>query len=326
MKKAIIIRHCAYGDAVHASHLPRLLSDQGYEVTVNTNIKGARIFHGNPFIKDLQVVELSKYPNWIWEKYFDVISEGFDKVVNLYASIEFELLAMEGTNDYYMSNAVRRNRWSDINYYDHMTNLAGYPELMGKYRGEMFFDKKETDIVESWVKLPRFRNKYIVLINLSGTGGHKRFVQAQEVAEKLLEDQDVFIITTGSEECKAIDFLPDHSRKISICGRFPFRQAALLAKYVDCVIGCESGIMCVAAMWNTPTVQLMTATSITAHNKYNKNDYSLQSPCYCSPCHKGPYQYQGCPSKDGNPLCVYFNVDDILTQVNKAKSARYATV
>ena len=70
-------------------------------------------------------------------------------------------------------------------------------------------------------------------------------------------------------------------------------------------------------MWNTPTIQLMTAASLINHPKYAKNDYSLQSPAYCSPCCKGPYQYIGCPSKDGYPLCVYFDVDKIMEQVDK---------
>jgi ADP-heptose:LPS heptosyltransferase len=324
--KALIIRHCAFGDAIHASHLPRLLHDQGYTVDVNTNFKGSQIFARNPFINKITVSELSEYPTWIWQKYFDNAGVGYDKVINLYGTIETELLALEHENTYYLSNEVRRQRWGGINYYDHTTEAAGYPELIGKYKGEMFFSDEEEEIVKRWVGHSRFDGKFKVLINLSGTGPHKRFVQAKEVAERLIEDEDVFIITTGSDDCKSVDFLESHERKASICGRFPFRQAALITKYMDCVIGCESGLMCASAMWHTPTVQLMTATSIIAHNKYNPNDYSLQSPCRCSPCHKGPYQYIGCPSKNGDPLCVYFDVNKIIEQVQRVKNARAVTV
>lgn len=324
--KALIIRHGAFGDCVHITHLPRLLSEQGYTVDVNTNFKGYQILYNNPFINKLSAVDISTYPVWVWQNYFDYISQGYDKVVNLFFSIEKELLAMESDIVYFMSSEVRRQRWSEINYYDQMTIKAGYPELCGSYQGEMFFNEEEIKIVERWINQEKFKNKFIILINLSGTGPHKRFVQAEEVAMELIKDPNVHIITTGSAECKSIDFADKHERMTSICGRFPFRQAALVTKYVNCTIGCESGLMCVSAMWNTPTVQLMTATNINAHNKYNVNDYSLQSPCYCSPCFKGPYQYIGCPSKDGNPLCVYFCINKIIEQVWKIKNDRKLTV
>jgi hypothetical protein len=75
-------------------------------------------------------------------------------------------------------------------------------------------------------------------------------------------------------------------------------------------------------MWDVPTIQLLTATSKLAHCKHSKNDYSLQSPARCSPCYKGPYMYYGCPTKDLLPLCVYFETDKILTQV-EAIHARF---
>lgn len=317
MKRALIIRHCAYGDAIHASHLPRLLHSKGYTVDINTNQKGSMVFMNNPFVNELIVEDIYATPAWLVEKHWAVISEGYDKVINLYASIEYELLAMESDNIYYMSQEARRKRWEGINYYDQMTISAGYPELQGKFRGEMFFTEEEHDIVYDWVTLPKFKDKILVMLNLSGTGPHKRMVQAREIADRLLElHNDIHIITTGSLDCQAIDFAKElGDRATSITGRFPFRQAALITAHMDCVIGCESGLMCAATMFSTPVIQLMTATDINAHCKYNVNDFSLQSPCKCSPCYKGPYGYFGCPSKDGNPLCVYFNVDDIINNM-----------
>ena len=135
MKRALIIRHCAYGDAIHASHLPRLLVSQGYTVDINTNRKGAMVFKNNPFVENLLVEDISATPAWIIEKHWAVISEGYDKVINLYASIEYELLAMESDNVFYMSQETRRRRWEGVNYYDWMTITAGYPELLGKFNG-----------------------------------------------------------------------------------------------------------------------------------------------------------------------------------------------
>ena len=323
--KALIIRHCAYGDAIHASHLPRLLHSKGYTtIDVNTNLKGSMVFLHNPFIANLVVEEISTTPAWLLEKHWQVIAEGYDKVINLYASIEYDLLAMENDNTYYMSGEIRRQRYEGINFYDHTTVKAGYLEDIGKFHGEMFFTDKEHEIVRNWIDLPKFKDKTLVMINISGSGPHKRMVQAREIADRLLETHnDIHIITTGSAACKSVDFADElGDRATSITGRFPFRQAALVTKYMDCVIGCESGLMCAATMWETPVIQLMTATDINAHCKYNTNDYSLQSPCRCSPCYKGPYSYYGCPSKDGNPLCVYFSVEDIVNQYKKVDNAR----
>ena len=322
--KALIIRHCAYGDGIHCSHLPRLLNAKGYTtIDINTNPKGSSIFKHNPFVNTITVEEISTTPPWLLEKHWEVISEGYDKVINLYASIEFELLAMECKNIYYMSNKVRADRWAGINFYDHMTMKAGFPDALGQYYGEMFFTDEEHKVVKDWVGLPKFKDKILVMVNISGSGPHKRMVQAKEIVGRLLTENDnVHIITTGSAECKPMDFADElGDRATSICGRFPFRQAALITKYMDCVIGCESGLMCAASMWQTPVIQLMTATDINAHCKYNQNDYSLQSPCKCSPCYKGPYSYFGCPSRDGNPLCVYFNVDEIVNQFKKVLNA-----
>lgn len=315
MKKALIIRYAAYGDIIHMSFLPRLLKDQGFDrVDLETNFKGFQLLEGNPFINKINAINpevaFHSAPYMI-EKHWQVISEGYDKVINLYGSIENSCLAMEDDVVYYMSDNIRKKR--DKNYYDQTCKWAGYPDLIGKYHGEIFYSDEEKEIVKKWMR--QFKDKFTVMINLSGTGPHKRFVQVKEVIKNIL---DVYpkahIITTGSKECEKWDV--KDNRVTSIVGRFPFRQALLITKYVDCVIGCESGLMCGASMWHTPTIQLMTAASIDSHCKYNPNDYSLQSPAYCSPCFKGPYEYRGCPNKDGNPLCVYFDINKIIGKVD----------
>ena len=51
MKKVLIIRYCAYGDAIHFSFLPRLLKGQGFDVVdLETNFKGFQLLESNPFI------------------------------------------------------------------------------------------------------------------------------------------------------------------------------------------------------------------------------------------------------------------------------------
>lgn len=322
MKKVLISRYGAYGDIIHMSHLPRLLKDQGFDqVDVEVNWKGYQLLGDNPFIDHLYLYEPQPgSPMWLLEKHWQIISEPYDKFINLYQTLEYGVLAMEDTNEYYMSTQVRRNRWSNVNYYDATTIAAGYPHLQGKYQGELFNKAEEIKVVEDWMK--QFEGKFVVMLNLSGTSAHKEFVQHREVADYILSNiPNSQVILTGGPDCKKESYEKDGV--VSIVGKFPFRQAALIAKYVNLLISCESGIGCASSMWGTPTIQMMTAANITAHCKYAKNDYSIQSPVACSPCHKGPYKYNGCPSQNGKPKCVYFRLEQITEKIDAAYRETY---
>lgn len=315
-KKALVIRLCAYGDAIHFSHIPRLLKDQGYDIVdVLTNFKGYQLLGYNPFIDNLKFYEPDhRISEYHLMKHFDVESEGYDKVINLYKSLEYGVLSMEDTNEYYMSTNVRRGRYSDQNYYDVTTIAAGYPELVGFYKGELFYPKKEIDVVENWAK--KFAGKWLVMMNVCGTGPHKEMAQREEIINHILSTYpQAHIILTGGKEYGDMDVKND--RVTSIIGKYPMRQAVLITRYVDLMITLESGIGVASTMWGTPTIQMMTAANLTAHCKYAKNDLSIQSPCYCSPCHKGPYRYIGCPNKNGKPLCVYFDLDKVFGKIKE---------
>lgn len=327
MKKALIFRLGAYGDIIHLSFLPHLLKDKGYDqVDIETGIKGYKILQENPFIDNLKLyigetcskkAKLIAYRKDLVEKHLQAIMAYYDIIFDLNASIEYDILKMEVQSEYYESDNVRRGKYAHINYYDKTLLETGYPEEQGKWQGELYYNDQEKKTVENYIK--KYKDKFTVLINVAGTSAHKQFVQAKEVAQKILDKyDDALIITTGSPEHKekSLKELSD-TRVRTIIGHQGFRQATLLAKHVNCVIGCESGLMVASNMWGTPTIQLMTAASLENHPKYAKNDYSLQSPAYCSPCCKGPYQYIGCPVKDGYPLCVYFDTNKILKQVDK---------
>jgi len=164
--------------------------------------------------------------------------------------------------------------------------------------------------------MKQFEGKWVVMINLCGTGSHKEVNDARKIADHILAKYpNAHIITTGGPEYKHLDLSGD--RITSIVGKFPFRQALLVARYIDLMICGESGVGVGAAMWGTPTIQLLTAANRINHCNYAKNDLSLQSPAYCSPCYKGPYKYIGCPGKNGKPLCVYFDLEQIYQKIDE---------
>jgi len=325
--RVLINRNGAYGDILHISHLPRMFKENGYDyVGVSTGYKGYQLLKSNPFIDNIHFFEPGDRS--ISEVYYDgrinVLSQLYDKTVNLICSLEENVLSMESQTDYYQDIGIRKKR-GEKNYYDVATELAGFPQLLGKYRGEVFYSDEEVRIVENdLLREGRFRDKFKVLINLAGSGPHKVFIQAEEVANRITKEfPDAVIFTTGCDLVKELDFKGEGDRIRSVVGKKPFRQVLLMAKYMDCVIGCESGLMVGASMWDVPTIQLLTATSKYCHCKYSTKDYSIQSPARCSPCYKGPYKYYGCPKKGRLPICVYFNVEDILHNVRKIYEEQY---
>jgi ADP-heptose:LPS heptosyltransferase len=317
LKKVLVSRYGAYGDQIVISFLPRLLKDQGFDVVdFEVNHKGFQVLGNNPFIDNLRCWEppLNLTGKEI-EKRWEEISQGYDKFINLYGSLEIGCIAMESDALYYESSEVRRKELGNINFYDQTCAWAGYPELCGKYKPELYFTDEEIKKTERWLR--QFGNSFIVLINLSGTSKHKRFVQAKEVTENILNRYpEAQVILTGDNQ----ELVFTGKRITSIVGVMPFMQAALIAKYVDCVIAMESGLGIAGNVWGTPTVFLLTASSPASVTKYADNDLCLQSPAPCSPCHRGPYAYRGCQMENDLPVCVNFKIDDIMDRIGIAHS------
>ena len=129
----------------------------------------------------------------------------------------------------------------------------------------------------------------------------------------------------GDNACKDhLEFSGE--RIVNKAGVYPIRQSMLMTKYANLVIGCESGLMVASTLLGAPTLQLMTAASITNHGGWADNDYSLQAPVHCSPCHKGPYEFIGCPTFDfmgqRYPECIKFNTETVLETMEQVYASR----
>jgi ADP-heptose:LPS heptosyltransferase len=323
MKKALVSRYAAYGDIIHCSHIPRLLKDQGYDyVAFETNTKGMQLLACNPFIDKLIFFEparcLAVYTSLtLMDRYWRELALEYDLFINLYQSLEFGCVAMEEMPEYYMHQKAR-DWMGKISFYDQTTKWAGFPELVGKYRGELWYTPKEREIVEKWMS--KFKGKFVIMMNITGTTIHKILLDHQEYVDYVLKTYpDAEVILTGDDSCNEI--IKEQKRVTNIAGKFPFRQAAHIVRYVDCMLTMESGMGVIASMWETPSIQLMTSSSLVNHPNDAKGDFSLQSPARCSPCSKGPYKFIGCPHQDGYPLCVYFDKEKVKAQIDKTYRA-----
>lgn len=337
MKKVLITRYAAFGDHIHASHLPRLLKQKaGFDyVAFEYNLKGASIYQNNPYIDEHLIFDPSfppvrDYPFSFLETRWKILSKKYDKFINLYNSIEYGYIAMEDQPEYYLGSEELRKLYGGHNYYDQTVEFAGYPEWKGE-KGELYFTAEEHDIVQA-IYEKAYDGKFVVMCNLSGTSKHKLFYGAEGIIKAFLDrHKDAVCILVGDEAAREnISF--EGERIINRAGNFdgakhyPFRQSMLMAKYANLVIGAESGLMVASTLLGTPTVQLMTAASLKNHGGDFANDYSLQSPAPCSPCHKGPYDYIGCPKFEHlglkYPVCIKFDPENILTKMEEVYADR----
>lgn len=330
MRKVIITRFGAVGDHLHATHLPRALKEIGFDhVAIEYNIKGKYVWAHNPFVDEHLNFEPTHYPQCQWPvsvigKRWGVMMKegGFERHINLQNSLEYGYIAMENQSEYYLSSEERRKLYGEHNYYDQTSLWAGFPEFLGR-KGELYFTDEEESQVKDMYEA-RYKENFVIVLNLSGTSEHKLFYNAKEVIEAFhVKHPDAFCLVMGDERSKKFEFEGERIRNLA--GQCPMRQSMLITKYANLVIGCESGLMVASTLLGSPTVQLMTAASIKNHGGDFSNDYSLQSPCKCSPCHKGPYQYIGCPKfshlDQKYPECIKFNTDTVLNQMERVYDA-----
>jgi ADP-heptose:LPS heptosyltransferase len=321
MKTCFVSRLGGAGDVMHASHLPRLIKEY-YKVdhiTWETNYHGMHILTGNPYIDELQFVDVNKMTFNRMSKHLQNARETYDMVFDLANTIELEYCCNENDQRYYRAQSWRRANLNK-NYYDVMTDAANLPDSYYGTRGQLYFSDEEHRLAQSWIDEKHNSYEQVILVNLSGSTLHKKFIQAESVCRKILMLYPKSLIIL--EYCK--DQVFTHERVLSYVGSKTngFRSVALKCKYVDLTITLESGIACVAHSWDAPTLQLLTAASYDNHIKYAKNAYWLQAPVACSPCHKNPREYFGCPVREKHPECVYFDEAQIMLKVEEALGNR----
>jgi len=206
-----------------------------------------------------------------------------------------------------------------------MTKFCELPDKYLGTRGHLWYPDKLHEDAKRWAQKTKERHDadWLILVCVSGSSLHKRFQQVDSIVHKILKKYPrSLIVLTGDEDCH--DLEPKHDRIVSKIGDsgWNFRTVALNCKYCDFVISPETGLVCVSHSWDTPTLQLLTAASWDNHIKYAKNAYWVRSPIFCSPCHKSPQRYYGCPTKDKLPACVFFNEDEIMVKVEEAYNER----
>lgn len=299
-KECLVIRYGALGDAVWITPALKKLKEDGYYVVLNCTEYSAQVLIDCPWIDEFMIQGKDKIPNAELGTYWDEIGKSFEKVINWSGTIEGTLLIPPHDPKFNLP-AKKLHRLCDVNYMDQTMKVAGYPELKGCLP-ELHFNGQEEFLAKFFTE--KLKDMFVVMWSLSGSSIHKAYPWAEYVAGEIQKNhRDVQIFTVGDDMCKILEWnLPNTSPR---CGRFTVRQSMLLTKYVNLVIGPETGVLNAASCYDTPKVVLLSHSSENNLTKYWKNCTALHPEnCSCHPCHKLHYTFDCPEGKHGFPKCA----------------------
>lgn len=323
-KKLLLTGYRAYGDWIYACPVLPYLFEK-YDVYCDMNIKGDDLFHDDPRFKSKAVFVFENFPV---EEYHDRALKRLDEMreqikpdveINLNGSLESACIARREQPEFNSPVGDRRVIFGSNGFYDAVFKKCGM-ELPNPLNLEgLYFPPELIKWAEEWRE--RNADKFVMIIPVKGSSVHKHFRNWKEVVTAILDKYgDAVIYLCGDDKSLIGDFTHERVRDL-FYPRLPFKQAVLMTKYADMVVGPETGIMAAAGMWGTPKVMMTSASSVWQVAQYTRNDFSFQLPVPCSPCHLSVYEINDCENvvEDGQeriPACVrQFPVDMIMSRV-----------
>ncbi|MGD8787121.1 MAG: methyltransferase domain-containing protein [Phycisphaerales bacterium] len=289
-KECLIVRYGAIGDAIWATPVLRKLKQQGYYIVYNCTPYSAQVLKHNPNIDEFLIQEKNAIPNQDLGEYWKTIGASFDKFINLSQSVERKLLRVEGSDEYRHSHK-RRHKDCNYNYQDATMEAAGFGECRGE-QPELHF----TEMEESLAKVLRNNNKdkFLIIWALSGSSLHKIYPWSPYIAGELDHNHDdIRIITVGDYLCKILEWQMSNTKNCA--GNWTIRQAMVMTKYADLVVGPETGVLNAASCYDTPKIVFLSHSSEENLTKYWRNVHAMKPKgCSCYPCHRLIYT-DACP-------------------------------
>lgn len=320
-KRALVVRYGAIGDIIQATPVFRQLKREGYHVTLNCTNYAKDILKHNPNVDEfmVQVKEYVENKGENLNNYWKAVGKGYDRFVNLTGSAEESLLTAdkwvykwstdirnkhpELDEASVLHNALEhcRKKAGDTNYYDQHLRYGGYdPTTMPieDRRGELFFSDQEALMAHAF--RARYANRFVILWSLAGSSYHKIYPYFHLVLTELTaKNPDVLIVSVGDSECRLLERAPS-TRYFPRSGIWELRTSMLMTKWVDLVVGPETGILNAAGCFDTPKITLL------SHSKHEnlcslwENDYCLAPQgAFCYPCHTLHYTHVVGPDKCG---------------------------
>ena len=305
MKKCLVIRIAAFGDAICITPIFPLLKQDGYHITVSTSQRGKQVLLNNPYIDAFHDHDETIPATDALTEYWKNLSKGYDKVINLTESIEGSLSKAEGRPEFNWPKEERHAE-CNVNFYDRTLEFAGYSDIKGK-NGELYFTSEEESIAKNFRR--KRKDKFIIVWSLSGSAFHKTYPYAEYVAEVFSKrHNNILFLTVGDDLSRLLEF--NLSNTYKTCGKWSFRRSMIMPKYADLVIGTDTGMMHAAGCFDVPKILMLSANTEENLSKYWKNCINLSADAECQPCHRLIYTLKACPTDNNNlilghyPICM----------------------
>jgi len=287
VKKIVVIRYGAFGDAIMTASILPHLKAQGWHITMNVNEVTRDVLKNNPNIDDWIIhkkgsVEVKDLPEHWWNIY---VNGGFDRMLNLSESVEGTWLAIQGRTSFAWPYPVRQ-KYLNHNYLEFTHDLAAVPH---GFDGARFYPTKKE---RAWAKKTRekFANGDFLLVwSLSGSAIHKHTPWMDEAIATLLDNAPwaKVILVGGPEGVILEQGWEEQERVMCTSGKWTIRQTFAMLEQADCVAGPETGVMNAAGMLDVPKVLLLSHSSEENLSKHWKNTTNLTpAECPCHPCHQ----------------------------------------
>lgn len=325
MQPLMITRVGAFGDFVLNSSVFPYLQTIHSPIHLEVNMKGLELFLNDPRFDYVSVFdvdsldEAQRYSGCMerWEKLKKDCEREGKRFINFFSSIENSCILHEANIDVGMSKEDRALKYGG-NFYEKTFEIAEVKMPSGWFHeNTLHFHDHEIALVQRW----RERNNdfFIMMLALGGSSRQKVFIWMKDFCKKLIDEYPKLkIYIMGGSELK--DDVWEYERTISyVNGSCPqtisFRQASLMTRYADYVLGGETGLLLSAGMMQTPKTILFTLANKNQMVNYHRNDYSLQSKAPCSPCHVMAYSGSICETEktyNAFPRCtVDFDLDEL---------------
>lgn len=298
----LLIAYRAFGDWLYTVPVLPFLFDK-YRVHLETNIKCAQLVHDDPRFAAITVFGYESINQNEWSTAFQERWSALekelkpDRILNLNGTLEVTCIAERWQPEFNLPLPERRAHFSQHCFLDEVFLRCDVPLPAEPKLDEVYFHEWEHAWARAWRK--KREGQFVVIIPIAGSTSQKVFHNWLAVTNAMLERfPDSVVYAAGDELCSSL--VPEHPRIINMCGNIPIKQAVLLTKYADLVLGPETGLLVAAGMWGTPKIILSTTSGAGQMTKYHKNDYSMQAPIYCSPCHRAIYAESDCHEMRGS--------------------------
>lgn len=311
-KSCMIVRYGAYGDMVMMlSLLPPLIAE-GYTITVNTGPRGADIIAHDDRIANIIINDIEgPITGGFLEPYIAGMKERYDRVINLTATIEDNILLTPLHPHLYFMPHKTRHTLCNHNYRKWTHDVADVP--MGAPPKVIL---SAHEVAAAAERIAAHTSDKVILVIGRGSAHHKQYKYLAPCITRLVSTYGYTVYIAGDSELQTyvqavtdacIMYGADKGKIHSAIG-WSIRDTIAFAHMVDIVFGPETGVLNAVAYEDVVKFVLLSHSSKKNLVEDWKNTLSVEPqnvPCY--PCHRLHYGTSACNlDNEGAAICTKF--------------------